>query len=139
MSTGIKRAIGAVTAVVLVLGLVRLTQAPGTPSRVFVPSEQITGRAAGHDTVHALQDIVESPRSVGDAVFQTANPVVAERETDLSDDDLQAEAKALFQELGGTDLSPLARLTLKRKWDLAETPEAQVEVLSRLRATLAAR
>ncbi|MDJ0857712.1 MAG: hypothetical protein QNJ03_01445 [Dinoroseobacter sp.] len=137
MATAYQLAIGAGTFAVLVIGLVQISDAPEGPPRVYVPSEEVTGRAAGHDVVHALQNIVESGPAIGPSVFETARPVIGETNTSVDTKALAAEAELLLRGLESTPLTALERLELRRGWELAATPDAQAKAVLKLRAATA--
>lgn len=131
MGLGPKTFIGIGLAGLLALALV-FGFAPRTaPPLVHVPAEQLLGRAGGGDVVHALQDIVEARADgSGEAIANLASDAAP----DLGD--LERDAQVLFAQLEGSDLSDLAQLQLRQAWDSAETVDAQLLVLSELRAAL---
>ncbi|WP_425091615.1 hypothetical protein [Tropicimonas sp. S265A] len=86
------------------------------PPLVHVPSERLTGQYGGHDVVHALQEIVETSADIQGAE-RPRRPV---------------DARAFETVLERAELSPLARVQWRRAWELAETPEARADVLSRM-------
>lgn len=108
------------------LALASLPRPASPPPLVHVPAERLIWRDGDHDVVHALQDIVET----SDAL---PIPLVAAP----SSETLQAEAAMLLARIEASELSELAKLQLRRMWDLASTETERAEALAQLREKLA--